>query len=281
MRLISSSTRCRVRPRKAAAVRQSKSKLRGSRSRSPRRSGASGSLRPDRSAPALLITQLRRSRDDGPRSLCSCVHHRAVGALLPPRSRSRRMLVRGCHGEPTRSRGVGNMWYLRVVGDNVEDRYGPLGYLGLYLLSGIAAALGQVAFSPDSITQLSAHPAPSRASWAPTSCCSPGPRSSMLFLPLFPPLRAARRRARFARHGIRHRRTLQHLVLAKRRGDQDDDNGRAPRLPRHGGTTRSRGAPGALRVQVQLKRTQQATQDPEPTDERLRHKAQRVCSHVQ
>lgn len=36
------------------------------------------------------------------------------------------------------------MWYLRVFGDNVEYRYGPLYYLGLYLLSGSAAALGQI-----------------------------------------------------------------------------------------------------------------------------------------
>jgi membrane associated rhomboid family serine protease len=71
------------------------------------------------------------------------------------------------------------MWYLWVFGDDVEDTNGPLGYLGLYLLSGTAAALGQTAFSPDSITQLSAHPAPSRASWAPHLVLSPGPRSSM------------------------------------------------------------------------------------------------------
>jgi membrane associated rhomboid family serine protease len=46
---------------------------------------------------------------------------------------------------------IGNMWYLWVFGDNVEDRYGPPGYLGLYLLSCIAAALGQTACSPDSV----------------------------------------------------------------------------------------------------------------------------------
>ena len=55
----------------------------------------------------------------------------------------------------------------------------------LYLLSGIAAALGQIAFSPDSVTQLSPHPAPSRAPLAPTSCCSPGQGRQCLLLPLF------------------------------------------------------------------------------------------------
>ena len=36
---------------------------------------------------------------------------------------------------------IGNMWTLWIFGDNVEDRLGRLKYLGLYLLSGIAAAL--------------------------------------------------------------------------------------------------------------------------------------------
>src|SRR3954468_21753052 len=36
---------------------------------------------------------------------------------------------------------IGNMWVLWIFGDNVEDRLGHLGYLGFYLLSGLAAAL--------------------------------------------------------------------------------------------------------------------------------------------
>jgi len=36
---------------------------------------------------------------------------------------------------------IGNMWVLWIFGDNVEDRLGHLGYLGFYLLSGVAAAL--------------------------------------------------------------------------------------------------------------------------------------------
>src|SRR5439155_4227090 len=36
---------------------------------------------------------------------------------------------------------LGNMWTLWIFGDNVEDRLGRLGYVGLYLASGIAAAL--------------------------------------------------------------------------------------------------------------------------------------------
>lgn len=35
---------------------------------------------------------------------------------------------------------IGNMWFLHIFGDNVEDRFGHLGYLGFYLLTGIAAS---------------------------------------------------------------------------------------------------------------------------------------------
>lgn len=36
---------------------------------------------------------------------------------------------------------LGNMWFLYVFGDNVEDRFGHFGYLLLYLGTGVAAAL--------------------------------------------------------------------------------------------------------------------------------------------
>lgn len=45
---------------------------------------------------------------------------------------------------------IGNMLFLWVFGDNVEDTMGHLGYLTFYLLTGVAAALAQVAISPAS-----------------------------------------------------------------------------------------------------------------------------------
>jgi len=45
----------------------------------------------------------------------------------------------------------GNMWFLWVFGDNVEDRFGKLGYLAFYLLGGVVASLGQVLSSPTSL----------------------------------------------------------------------------------------------------------------------------------
>jgi rhomboid family protein len=35
---------------------------------------------------------------------------------------------------------IGNMWYLAIFGDNVEDRLGHAGYLAFYLVAGLAAA---------------------------------------------------------------------------------------------------------------------------------------------
>ena len=46
---------------------------------------------------------------------------------------------------------IGNMWFLWLFGNNVEDSMGRLRFLGFYLLSGLAAALGQVITSPSSV----------------------------------------------------------------------------------------------------------------------------------
>jgi membrane associated rhomboid family serine protease len=45
---------------------------------------------------------------------------------------------------------IGNMWYLWIFGDNVEDRVGHGRFIAFYLLCGIAAGLGQVAVDPNS-----------------------------------------------------------------------------------------------------------------------------------
>ena len=46
---------------------------------------------------------------------------------------------------------IGNMWYLWIFGDNVEDRVGHGRFIAFYLLCGIVAALGQVAVDPNSM----------------------------------------------------------------------------------------------------------------------------------
>jgi membrane associated rhomboid family serine protease len=43
---------------------------------------------------------------------------------------------------------IGNVLYLRVFGDNVEDRFGHVPFLLFYLASGAAGALGQFFFDP-------------------------------------------------------------------------------------------------------------------------------------
>ena len=45
---------------------------------------------------------------------------------------------------------IGNMWYLWIFGDNVEDRVGHGRFIAFYLLCGVVAALGHVAMDPSS-----------------------------------------------------------------------------------------------------------------------------------
>jgi membrane associated rhomboid family serine protease len=45
---------------------------------------------------------------------------------------------------------IGNMWYLWIFGDNVEDRLGHGRFIFFYLLCGIVAAFGQIAMDPTS-----------------------------------------------------------------------------------------------------------------------------------
>ncbi|HEY7170159.1 MAG TPA: rhomboid family intramembrane serine protease [Vicinamibacterales bacterium] len=45
---------------------------------------------------------------------------------------------------------LGNMWYLWIFGDNVEDRMGHTRFVIFYLLCGIVAAFGQIAMNSQS-----------------------------------------------------------------------------------------------------------------------------------
>lgn len=45
---------------------------------------------------------------------------------------------------------IGNMWYLWIFGDNVEDRMGHGRFIVFYLLCGCVAAFGQILLDPES-----------------------------------------------------------------------------------------------------------------------------------
>jgi membrane associated rhomboid family serine protease len=45
---------------------------------------------------------------------------------------------------------LGNMLYLWIFGNNVEDRMGRVGFVGFYLVGGVVAGLAQVAIDPGS-----------------------------------------------------------------------------------------------------------------------------------
>lgn len=44
----------------------------------------------------------------------------------------------------------GNMLYLWIFGNNIEDRFGPLGFTAFYLTCGVAATLAQMLVAPES-----------------------------------------------------------------------------------------------------------------------------------
>src|SRR3954453_19747155 len=68
-----------------------------------------------------------------------------VPAALSPATLVTSMFLHGSW-----SHVIGNMWYLWIFGDNVEDRVGHGRFIIFYLLCGIAAALGQIAMDPAS-----------------------------------------------------------------------------------------------------------------------------------
>lgn len=45
---------------------------------------------------------------------------------------------------------VGNLWFLWLFGDNVEDVYGHFGFLAFYLFAGVCAVLFHIALEPSS-----------------------------------------------------------------------------------------------------------------------------------
>ena len=49
---------------------------------------------------------------------------------------------------------IANMWSLFLFGNNVEDAYGRIGYLILYLVSGVVATLGFVMLNPETTVPL-------------------------------------------------------------------------------------------------------------------------------
>ena len=45
---------------------------------------------------------------------------------------------------------ISNMWFLKIFGDNVEERFGHIKYLLIYLFSGVVGGLAQYLLSPNS-----------------------------------------------------------------------------------------------------------------------------------
>jgi membrane associated rhomboid family serine protease len=80
--------------------------------------------------------------DSSFRAILSRVAHAGIGTLLP--------LVTSMFLHGGWMHLIGNMLYLYIFGDNIEDRLGHLGYLFFYLLAGIGATLTEVYFQQHS-----------------------------------------------------------------------------------------------------------------------------------
>jgi rhomboid family protein len=80
------------------------------------------------------------------RSLMRFLHvYGVVPAAFSPATLITSMFLHGSW-----SHVIGNMWYLWIFGDNVEDRVGHGRFIVFYLLCGVVAALGQVTMDPSS-----------------------------------------------------------------------------------------------------------------------------------
>jgi membrane associated rhomboid family serine protease len=49
---------------------------------------------------------------------------------------------------------IGNMWFLWLFGNNIEDSMGHTRFLFFYLITGLAAAFGQIITNPDSVVPM-------------------------------------------------------------------------------------------------------------------------------
>ena len=49
---------------------------------------------------------------------------------------------------------LGNMWFLWIFGNNIEDSMGLLRFIAFYLITGLAAAFGQVVTNPNSVVPM-------------------------------------------------------------------------------------------------------------------------------
>ena len=70
---------------------------------------------------------------------------------------------------------LGNMLFLWIYGDNVEDALGHARYALFYLACGIAAVFAQALAIRTRPIPSSARAAPSPACWAPICCCFRAP----------------------------------------------------------------------------------------------------------
>ena len=97
----------------------------------------------------LNLTEVRDTFQGGDDEACGAETEGSTGELFPDKSIWLSVLVSMfLHGSLLHLGG--NLLYLWIFGNNVEDRLGPVAYLGFYLVGGVVATLAHVAVNPDS-----------------------------------------------------------------------------------------------------------------------------------
>ena len=122
----------------------------------------------------LNLTEVRDTFQGGDDEACGAEIEGGTAELFPDKSIWLSVLVSMfLHGSLLHLGG--NLLYLWIFGNNVEDRLGPVAYLSFYLVGGVVATLAHVAVNPDSTVPTPTARSPEPAGGTSASC-SPASR---------------------------------------------------------------------------------------------------------
>ena len=105
------------------------------------------------SVPRSPVRSARVSPSEPTRSSGECACPEAQAPVFPEKNVYLALFTSMfLHGSVTHV--LFNMWFLWIFGNNVEEAYGHIGYLILYLVGGLAATAAYVVMNPDTTVPL-------------------------------------------------------------------------------------------------------------------------------
>ena len=105
---------------------------------------------PRRTSPSPSLFSMRSRGSTSCRCRATCCRSSCRSTASSPRASTAATLVTSMFLHGSWMHVIGNMWYLWIFGDNVEDRVGHGRFILFYLLCGIAASIGQILMDPES-----------------------------------------------------------------------------------------------------------------------------------